>query len=72
MLNTATFCLVNTKHSMCSILITIINPRCMCCRVTVVVLCVCVCLSLTKLSITYLVCESKVWRYKVPYGVPNA
>ena len=40
--------------------------------VTVVFLCVCVCLSVTKLAATYLVCESKVRRYKDPYGIPNA
>ena len=47
-----------------------INTQCMCCRVTVVV---CVCLSVTKLAATYwyLVCESKVQCYKVPYGIPN-
>ena len=31
-----------------------------------------VCLSVTKLAATYLVCESKVQHYKVPYGIPNA
>ena len=36
----------------------------------VVVLCVSV--SVTKLAATYLVCESKVRFYKVPYGIPNA
>ena len=30
------------------------------------------CLSVTKLAATYLVCESKLQYYKVPYGVPNA
>ena len=29
-------------------------------------------LSVTKLAATYLVCESKVQCYKVPYHVPNA
>ena len=48
----------------------IINPRHMRRRVTVVVLCVC--LSVTKLTATYLVCESKVLDYKVPYDVPKA
>ena len=33
--------------------------------------CVCVCLSVTTLTATYLVCESKLQCYKVPYGVPN-
>ena len=41
-----------------------------CARVTVVVLCVC--LSVTTLAATYLVYESKLLCYKVPYGVPNA
>ena len=50
----------------------LINPRRMRHRITVVVLCVCVCLSVTKLTATYLVCESKVQCYKVPYGVPKA
>ena len=27
---------------------------------------------LTKLITTYLVCESKIWCYKVPYGIPDA
>ena len=44
----------------------IVDPQCM--RVTVVVPCVCV----TKVVATYLVYKSKVWFYKVPYGVPNA
>ena len=39
-------------------------------------LCVCVCLSVclsvTTLTATYLVCESNLQCYKVPYGVPNA
>ena len=35
-------------------------------------MCVCVCLSVTKRAATYLVCESKVRRYKDPYCVPNA
>ena len=30
------------------------------------------CVSVTELTATYLVCESKVRRYKIPYGVPNA
>ena len=50
----------------------LINPRRMRHRVTVVPLRVSVCLSVTKLMATYLVCESKMWCYKVPYGVPNA
>ena len=33
--------------------------------------CVCICVSVTTLTATYLVCESKMWFYKVPYGVPN-
>ena len=33
---------------------------------------VCVCLSVTTLAATYLVYESRLLRYKVPYGVPNA
>ena len=41
-----------------------------CARVTVVILCICV--SVTTLTATYLVCESKVQFYKVPYSVPNA
>ena len=41
-----------------------------CARVTVVVLCVC--LSVTTLAATYLVYGSRLLRYKVPYGVPNA
>ena len=48
----------------------IVNPQCMRRRVTVVVLCVCRCLSVTKLAAAYIVCESKMWCYKVPYGVP--
>ena len=28
-------------------------------------------MSVTTLTVTYLVCESKVQFYKVPYGVPN-
>ena len=45
-----------------------------CARVTVVGLSVClsVCLSVTTLAATYLVCESNLQCYKVPYGVPNA
>ena len=44
-----------------------------CTRVAVVVLCVCVCIcvSVTTLTATYLVCESKMRLYKVPYSVPN-
>ena len=38
-------------------------------RGAVVILCVCV--SATKLAAIYLVCESKLWCYKVCYGVPN-
>ena len=34
-------------------------------------MCVCVCPYVTKLAATYLICESKVQCYKVPYGVPN-
>ena len=49
----------------------IFNTRRMHRRVTVVVLCVCVRLSVTKQAAIYLVCECKVWRYKVPYGIPN-
>ena len=43
-------------------------------RVMVVILCVCVsvCLSVSKLTATYLVGESNVWYYKVPYGISNA
>ena len=36
-----------------------------------VCVCVCVCPSVTKLVATYLICESTVWCYKVPYGIPN-
>ena len=57
------------------VIINLINPRRMHCRVTVVVpcVCVCVCLSVTKLTMyMYLVCKSKVQCYKVPYGVPKA
>ena len=43
-----------------------------CTRVTVVVLCVCVSVCVTKLTATYLVCESQVQACKIPYGVPNA
>ena len=44
------------------------NPRCMCkhygsCSV---------CMSVTFLAATYLICESKMRCYKVPYGIPNA
>ena len=46
----------------------LINPRHMRCRVTEAVLCVCV---VTKVTATYLVCESKVRCYKIPYGVPK-
>ena len=42
------------------------NPRRMHRRVTVVVLCVCL------LPRYYLICESKVRCYKVPYGLPKA
>ena len=49
----------------------IINPRRMRRRVTVVVLCV-IPLSVTTLAATYLVCESNLLCYKVPYDVPNA
>ena len=31
-----------------------------------------VCLSVITLAATYLVCESNLRCYKVPYGVPNA
>ena len=47
----------------------VINPRRMRRRVTVVVLCVI--LSVTTLAATYLVCESNLRCYKVPYDVPN-
>ena len=57
-------------HSLTLLNYELINPRRMHRRVTVVVLCVC--LSVTKLTVTYLICESKVQCYKVPYGVPNA
>ena len=42
-------------------------------RVTIVILCVCmcVCLSVAELTATYLVCESKMRCYKVPYGIPT-
>ena len=36
-----------------------------------VILCMCICVSVTTLTATYLVCDSKIWFYKVPYGVPN-
>ena len=32
---------------------------------------VCVCLSVTMLTATYLICESKMRCYKVPYGLPE-
>ena len=38
-------------------------------NIMVVVLCACV--PVTTLAATYLVCESKVGCYKVPYGVSN-
>ena len=31
-----------------------------------------VCLSVTTLTATYLVCESKLRCYNIPYGIPNA
>ena len=55
------------RMGMSLLYIYIINPRCMCRSSRSVS----VCLSVTKLAATYLVCESKVQRYKVPYGVPN-
>ena len=48
-----------------------INPRRMCegyCSCSVCLSC----LSVTTLTATYLICESKLRCYKVPYGVPNA
>ena len=54
----------------------IINPRRMRegygSRSVCVCMCVSVCLSVTTLTATYLVCESKLRCYKVPYGVPNS
>ena len=34
--------------------------------------CPSVCLSVTTLTVTYLVCESKLRYYMVPYDVPNS
>ena len=36
-----------------------------------VIVCLCVCIN-TKLAATYLVCESKVRCYKVPYGISTS
>ena len=62
-----TFILINVFVGKCSL----INPWRMRRRVMVVVLCVCVCVCVCVAAI-YLVCESKVRCYKVPYGVSNA
>ena len=58
--------MINNTDSIC----TIINLRCM--REGYGSHSVCVCLSLTTLAATYLVGESNLQCYKVPYGVPNA
>ena len=50
----------------------VFNPLCMREDYVSHSVCVYICVSVTMLTATYLVCKSKIWFYKVPYGVPNA